>query len=250
VRLLFALIALLMLTAERDPILVPEISQHEVQVRQGFRGAELLLFGAILTPEGARAGRDYDIVVVLKGPTAPIMLREKSRVAGIWINAGSNEFRSAPSYFAVASSRPIKQIVDDKTAAIFELGLPWLQLSPAGAIEPVEQARYSAGLVDLMARKGLFREDQRGVSVKEQVLYQARIGLPSNVQTGTYTAETFAVARGRVVASAISKVEVRKAGFEGAVAQFSLRHSFLYGLMAIALAVIMGWLAGRVFALI
>jgi uncharacterized protein (TIGR02186 family) len=250
VRLLFALIALLMLTAERDPILVPEISQHEVQVRQGFRGAELLLFGAILTPEGARAGRDYDIVVVLKGPTAPIMLREKSRVAGIWINAGSNEFRSAPSYFAVASSRPIKQIVDDKTAAIFELGLPWLQLSPAGAIEPVEQARYGAGLVDLMARKGLFREDQRGVSVKEQVLYQARIGLPSNVQTGTYTAETFAVARGRVVASAISKVEVRKAGFEGAVAQFSLRHSFLYGLMAIALAVIMGWLAGRVFALI
>jgi uncharacterized protein (TIGR02186 family) len=250
VKRLLALLAFFMLTAERDPILVPEVSPHEVQVRQGFRGAELLLFGAILTPEGTRAGRDYDIVVVLKGPTAPVVLREKSRVAGIWINSGSTEYRSAPSYFAVASSRPIKQLVDDKTAAIFELGLPWLQLSPAGAIEPVEQGRYARGLVELMLRKGMFREDQRGVSVKEQVLYQARIDLPSNVQTGTYTAETFAVSRGRVVASAIRKVEVRKLGFEGAVEQFSERQSFLYGLIAVALSVFMGWLAGRVFALI
>ena len=81
---LFVLLALLLLTAARDPILVPEVSQHEVQVRQGFRGTELLLFGAILTPEGTRAGQDYDIVVVLKGPTRSIVLREKSRFAGIW----------------------------------------------------------------------------------------------------------------------------------------------------------------------
>ncbi len=189
-------------------------------------------------------------MVVLKGPTAPIVLREKQRIAGIWINAASTEFRSAPSYFAVASSRPIEKIVDNKTAAIFELGLPWLQLSPAGAIEPDEQARFSRGLVELMSRKGLFREERTGVGVKEQVLYQARIVLPSNVRTGTYTAETFAVSRGRVVASAISKIEVRMLGFEGAVAQFALRHSFLYGLMAVALSVLMGWLAGRVFALI
>jgi hypothetical protein len=36
-----------------------------------------------------------------------------------------------PSYYAIASSRPIA-IVDDKTAAIYELGLKWLQLSPIG----------------------------------------------------------------------------------------------------------------------
>ena len=35
--------------------------------------------------------------------------------------------------------------------------------------------------------------DPGGVSVSEQVLYQARIALPSNVQTGVYTAETFAI---------------------------------------------------------
>lgn len=159
-RSLLALLALLVLGGARDPILVPEVSQHEIQVRQGFTGAELLLFGAILTPEGTRAGRDFDIVVVLKGPTQSIVLREKQKVAGVWINAQSTAFRSAPSFYAVAASRPISQIVDDKTAAIYELGLPWLQLSPIGAIDPREQTRFSSGLVDLMARKGLYQQDE------------------------------------------------------------------------------------------
>lgn len=249
-RALLALILLVMLTGARDPILVPEVSQHEVQVRQGFRGTELLLFGAILTPEGARAGQEYDIVVVLKGPTQSIVLREKQRIAGIWLNAASTEFRSAPTYFAVASSRPIRSIVDDKTAAIYELGLPWLQLSPIGAFDPKEQRRFSAGLVERMKREGLYKDDPRGVKVSEQVLYQARIALPSSVQTGTYTAETFAITKGRVVASAISRVEVKKLGFERAVAEFAEYNGFLYGLLAVALSVIMGFLAGRLFALV
>lgn len=249
-RRLIAFVLLLFLTGARDPILVPEISQHEIQVRQGFKGTELLLFGAILTPEGTRAGQDYDIVVVLKGPTRSIVLREKQRIAGVWVNAESAEFRSAPTFFAVASSRPIDKVVDDKTAAIYELGLPWLQLSPIGAYDPEEQTRMSAGLVDLMQREGLYKQDFKGVSVSEQVLYQARIALPSSVQTGTYTAETFAINRGRVVASAISRVEVKKQGFERAVAQFAQHSGFLYGLIAVAISVAMGFMAGRLFALV
>ena len=249
-RLLLALIALVFLTGARDPILVPEVSQHEVQVQQGFTGAQLLLFGAILTPEGTRAGREYDIVVVLKGPTNSIVVREKQKIAGLWINAASSEFRSAPAYFAVSSTRPISRIVDDRTAAIYELGLPWVQLSPIGAIDPSEQDRFAAGLADLMRREGLYRQDQTGVKVSDQVLYQARIFLPSNVQTGTYTAETFAIRQGRVVVSATSRVEVRKLGFERMIANFAEQNPFFYGLLAVAISVGMGWIAGRLFALV
>jgi len=245
-----ALLALLLLGAARDPILVPEVSQHEIQVRQGFTGTELLLFGAIMTPEGTRIGRDLDIVVVLKGPTRSIILREKQKVAGIWINAASSSFRSAPSFYAVASSRPIDKIVDEKTAAIYELGLPWLQLSPIGAIDPKEQTRFAAGLVDLMVRKGLYKQENGAVSLSGQVLYQARISLPSSVETGTYTAETLAITNGRVVASATSRVEVRKLGFELAIAEFAQDWSVWYGLLAVAISVLMGWAAGRLFALV
>ena len=249
-RIALTLVFFFVLSAQRDPILVPEVSQHEVQVRQGFTGTELLLFGAILDPDGTRASQPYDIVVVLKGPTQPILLREKDKKFGIWLNAHSTSFRSAPSFFAVASSRPIGEIVDERTAAIYELGLDFLQLSPAGAIDPEEQTRFTSGLVDLMRRQGLYKEDGDGVTISDSVLYQARIALPSNVATGQYTAETFAIARGRVIASAIADVEVRKLGFERLVAQEAEQSSFLYGLFAVGLSLLMGWLAGRVFALV
>lgn len=242
-----ALAALLLLTGAEEPVLITDVSQHEVSVQQGFTGAQLLLYGAILSPQGTPAGQDYDIVVVLEGPEHPIVLREKRKVAGVWVNASSTTFQSAPSYYSMASTRPIREIVDDQTAAIYELGLPYLQLSPSGAIEPAAQAHFAAGLVGLMARQGLYHQDETGVSITNKVLYRARVMLPSNVQTGSYTAETFAIAHGRVVASAISRVEVRKAGFERAIADFSNHDALLYGLFVVAASVTMGWLAGRLF---
>ena len=249
-RYLLVLFAALMLSGQRDPILVPEISQHEVRVRQGFTGTELLLFGAILDPRGQRAGREYDIIVVLRGPSEPIRLREKERVGGIWMNTESSDFRSAPAFFAVASSRPVEEIVDTKTAAIYEFGTDYIQLSPSGVIDTDEQLRFSRGLVDLRTREGLYKQDMDGVTITEQVLYQSRISLPSNVVTGTYTAETFAVTRGRVIASAVTQVEVRKVGFERAVEVSAENYGLLYGLVAVFLSIFTGWLAGRLFAMV
>lgn len=179
VRIILALAAFLALTGQslRDPILVPEVSQHEIHVRQGFTGTELLLYGAILDPSGRRVTEQYDIVVILKGPTEAIRVREKARLRmlGIWVNADSTRFRSAPSFFAVASSRPITEIVDQRTAAIYELGLDYLQLSPTGVIDPEEQARFTEGLVDLRRRQDLYQQNDAGVSISEGVQKEERV---------------------------------------------------------------------------
>lgn len=234
------------LMAQAEPVLVPEVSQSRIEVRQGFTGANLLLYGAVIAPPGTR--ETYDIVVVLKGPAEAVRIREKQRIAGIWMNAAATDFRSAPSFFAVASSRPIAEIVDERTAAIYELGTDFIQLSPSGQIDPQEQARFARGLVELRERQGLYQQNPRGVRISEGVLYQARINLPSNVTTGRYTAETFAIARGRVLASATTEIEVAKVGLEGRVVEAAQRWSFVYGLGAIALSLAMGWVAGRLFA--
>lgn len=235
---------------DTDPILVPDISEHDIVLRQGFTGTDLLLFGAILDPAGGRVGEGYDVVVVLKGPTEEIRLREKERWFGIWINADTTAYRSVPSFYAIASSRPIADIVDERTAAIYELGLNYLQLSPTDSIDPVEQARFSAGLVDLRQRLGLYAQFEDGVQVSENVLYRARLPIPSNVIPGRYVAETFAIADGRVITSATSEVQVLKEGFEGVVAEEAEENAFFYGLFAVGLSVFMGWAAGRLFSLV
>ena len=136
IRLLLLLAFLLPLPAlaqsAGEPKLVPDVSQRKINIQSRFTGAELLMFGAIIYPRGVAPEGQVDVAVVLRGPTRPIILREKQKVAGIWVNAESIDFRSAPAYYAIASSRPIEKIVDARTAAIYELGRKKRRLSPRG----------------------------------------------------------------------------------------------------------------------
>jgi len=142
-------------------VLVPDISARKVEIRYSFTGAQLLLFGAIVFPGGRPPNHPSDIVVVLRGPVQPILVREKQRILHIWMNADSNRFRSAPSFYSVASSRPISDLVDERTAAIYEMGLHNLQLSPGGGALPEKERRFEAGLLDLRRRQGLYAENAR-----------------------------------------------------------------------------------------
>lgn len=230
-----------------DPRLVPDVSSRAIEIQYSFTGEELLLFGAILYP-GQRLPDDRtDIVVVLKGPVRPIVLREKQRVAGIWVNASSIRLRTSPGFYAIGSSRPIDKLVDERTAAIFELGLDNLSMSPAGFSEAKKLARFEAGLIDLYRRAGLFYENPRAVEISEGVLYRARIPVPARVPVGTYRAETYLISRGRVIAVASRDVQIRKAGFERFVALAAERHGFLYGLTAVMLSLVLGYGASALF---
>ncbi|MEO6247723.1 MAG: TIGR02186 family protein [Sphingomicrobium sp.] len=237
----------LLLTAAAKPQLVPDVSAREVQIRYSFTGAQLLLFGAILYPDGKIPDRPADIVIVLRGPDQPILIREKQKIAGIWMNADQSRFRSAPSFYSVASSRPVRDLVDDRTASIYELGLPHLQLSPGGGTLPDKVRRFEAGLLDLRRREGLYAEDPHGVELTGGVLYRAAITIPSQVPVGTYTAETFLIEHGRVLAAATRDIHIGKSGFERYVALVARRHAFAYGLLAVLLSLALGWAAAGLF---
>lgn len=234
--------------AQNVPKLVPDVSQREINIQSGFTGAEMLLFGAIIYPRGVAPEGQVDVAVVLRGPTRAITLREKQKIAGIWINADSTDFRSVPAYYAIASSRPLSSIVNSKTAAIYELGLDNLQLSPTGELDAKEQRRFVSGLVELNRKNGLFRQQSGTVEITDQVLYRARLTIPSSVPVGLYTAETLLIRDGRVIV-ADDNVEVRidKTGFEQLITILAQRYSLLYGAMAVIISLMLGWFAGFIF---
>jgi uncharacterized protein (TIGR02186 family) len=230
-----------------EPKLVPEVSQRHIEIRYSFSGAELLLFGAIVYPGGRTPSDGADIAVVVKGPVEPLVVREKRKVAGIWMNVESARFRSAPGFYAVASSRPLSELVEERTAAIYELGLQNLQLSPGPGASPETQRRFEAGLIDLRQRGQLYFENPKGVSISEGVLYQARLSIPARVPVGNYTAETFLIRDGRVIAGAVREIRIEKSGFERFVARAADRWSFTYGLTAVLVSLFLGWSASALF---
>lgn len=239
--------ALPLLLGASKPVLVPDVSQRDIEIVYSFTGAELLLFGAILYPGGRVPTDRVDIAVVVKGPSESILVREKQKIAGVWVNADSARFRSAPSFYAVATSRPLDRLVDERTAAIYELGIQNLQLSPADADTPAEANRFERGFVDLRQRAGLYLEQPSAVEITDGVLYRARIRIPARVPVGTYTAETFLVKDGKVIAAAVRDIAIRKGGFERFVAAAAEQHSFAYGIVAVLISLGLGWAAGTLF---
>jgi uncharacterized protein (TIGR02186 family) len=232
---------------EAQPRLVPDVSQEQIEIRYSFTGAELLLFGAILYPGGQAPANPPDIAVVVKGPLERIVLREKQRVAGIWMNVERVRFRSAPAFYAVASSRPLSQLLNERTASIYELGLNNLQLSPGGGVSSEVLRRFEAGLIDLRRRNQLYAEYPQGVAIRQGVLYSARIRIPARVPVGNYTAETFLISNGRVIAGAARDIRIEKLGFERFVANAAEHWSLTYGLVSVALALLLGWGASAFF---
>ena len=231
-----------------EPKLVPDVSQRKIRIQTGFTGEQLLLFGAIIYPRGIAPEEQVDVAVVLRGPTQPLTLREKRQIAGIWVNARSQDFRSVPTYYAVASSRPIRDIVDAKTAAIYELGLNRLQLSPSGEIVSADQRRFVDGLVELNRRNGLYKQSEGTVTITDNVLYRAYLTIPSSVPVGRYTAETLLIRGGRViVADDKVEIDIQKTGFEQFVTVLAQNYSFVYGLIAVFISLFLGWFAGFIF---
>jgi uncharacterized protein (TIGR02186 family) len=245
---LFALLLLLLATpvAAQQPRLITDLSQSRIDISYRFAGAELLIFGAIQYPGGRAPEEPPGIAVILRGPTEAITVRKKARVAGIWVNTDALRFESAPGFYAVATTKPVTELLDERNAAIYEIGVQHLQLSPATAADPETTGSFQDGLVKLRTGERLFVEQPYGVLVTDKVLYRARIAIPSAVPVGNYRAEIYLIGGGKVRARSTAPVIIDKTGFERAIYVFAHERSLLYGLLAVALALGLGWVAGEI----
>ena len=88
-----------------------DVSTRTIAVTSAFAGTEIIVFGSVVNSRqpSAEAGT-YDIIVVLEGMPIPLTVRRKTNVAGLWINTDAVDFESVPSYYAIASTRPIEEI--------------------------------------------------------------------------------------------------------------------------------------------
>src|SRR6516164_10442445 len=118
----FVLVAALLFCAPpaRAQGLVADLTSHLIAITTGFTGASVVLFGATDGPG--------DVVVAVRGPDRQIMVRRKSRVAGIWVNTEELIFANVPSFYAMAASRPLKEIISPATAAFYRLGIANLKV--------------------------------------------------------------------------------------------------------------------------
>ena len=219
--------------------LVADLSDHLIAIDSGFTGTDVLLYGAI--------DKQGDIVVIVRGPTERVVVRRKDRVAGIWVNRDRMEFDGVPAFYALASSRPIDEIAPPALLALHQIGVNTLRMTtltdrPASEIQP-----FFDGLIRNRVRDGLYRAEPGRVSFVGGGLFRTTLHFPGNVPTGTYGAQVFLIRDGTVISAETTPLFVNKTGFEAEMNYFAHEQPAYYGVAAILLALVAGWIAAVVF---
>ncbi|TBW37151.1 hypothetical protein EYW49_11815 [Siculibacillus lacustris] len=227
--------------------LVAALSRDRVSIESNFTGTEVTVFGTIeADPNDPPRPRGWDVVVSLTGPRRAVVVRRKEPVAGLWINRESLVIADVPLFAAVASTLPLDRVTDAATAARLGLG----RAGFAGTVTEAADARTAAfrlALHRLQSSNGRWAEQPTGVTFLGRRLFSATLPIPADVPIGPYRARVTLFADGRPLADQTLDLIVAKSGFEQGVADLATHRPILYGLLAVAMALVTGWLGGVLF---
>lgn len=222
--------------------LAADVSDRLIAITAAFVGGKVVVFGAV-------DQANDDIVITMHGPRQNQMVRRKARIAGIWINRDRVAFENVPSYFAIASTRPLDELAPESVRHQFGLGVDHLALALSNQpnYSAEEKEAFTAALIRNKQKAGLYTKSPGKVTFPGPKLFRTTFSFPANVTPGHYQIEVLRLKDGQVIGAQQSSLEISKVGMEAEVFDFANQRSALYGIVAIVIAVAAGWLAGVVF---
>jgi uncharacterized protein (TIGR02186 family) len=221
------------------PELIVDLSRPRVSITSAFQGENILLFG-MFDPPG-------EIVVVVVGPPARETVLRKQRVLGLWLNTGRQEFDDVPAYYSIAASQPLQRLLARSAGGeILSLEDRMQTVQSVGQREHDDLTKFRLGLVEVKRREGLYPAAIGQVTIQANRLFRAELSFPSRLPEGTYEVRTYLLREGRIVAAVSRPLPVGKVGFSAQLAGWADNDGPLYGLGAIFMALLVGWVGGTV----
>jgi uncharacterized protein (TIGR02186 family) len=230
-----------------------DASTRQVAITSSFTGTEILVFGTVENSVQPSAGAGtYDVVVVVEGESLPVIVRRKSEIGGLWLNTSSVRFASLPSYYAIASTRPIDEFADHAVLVANEIGFEQVRMVPAGSVGPLgedspELAEFKAALIRLKQQEHLYIKSDFGVAFIGKSLFRATIQLPPNVPVGALVARVYLFKEGKLLSQYRSRVMLERQGIERYIHDTAMTRPLLYGIATVLLAAAAGLAAAFAF---
>ena len=229
-----------------------DVSARNVAVTSSFNGTEIVIFGAVDNSQQPSAESGYyDVVIVVEGVPGRIVVRRKNNVAGLWLNTASVAFDNVPSYYAIASTRPVDEIASEEFRALHGIGMSHVKFQPAfnqkHPLSTEDLKTYREAVIRLKRKEGLYLDDQYGVGFVGRSLFRASIVLPANVTVGPFVTNVMLFREEQLLSRYTVRLNLEREGLERHLHAFAFRWPMLYGLMTVAIAVAAGLIASTVF---
>lgn len=225
--------------APATPDLIVDLSTPRVSITSAFQGETLLLFG-MFDPPG-------EVVVVVQGPAARETVMRKERFLGLWLNTGRQAFDDVPAYYYIAASQPLQRLLARGAGGeILSLEDRMSSVRSVGTREDQDLVRFRRGLVEVKRREGLYPAAIGQVTVQAGRLFRVELPFPSRLPEGNYEVRAYLLRQGKIVAAVSRPLPVGKVGFSAQLAGWAAHDGALYGLGAILMALLAGYLGGAV----
>jgi uncharacterized protein (TIGR02186 family) len=230
--------------------LVTMLSTNSVEINSNYTGTEIAIFGAVeRDTQTLQRKMPYEIVVAVKGPGSPFIVRQKDNMGGIWVNASQKKFGNIPKFYAIASSGKLNEILKKDQQKTLNLGLQALVYNAANTLDEPQTdcENFQSALIRLRKEQGLFQQYEESVIMQRANTFRANVPLPANAPLGRYEVSAYLFSGGALLATENSGFYVRKIGFEADTALLARTKPLIYGVIAALMAVFIGWLASVVF---
>ncbi|WP_342076637.1 TIGR02186 family protein [Yoonia sp. SS1-5] len=224
------------------------LSRDEVAITATFEGSEIEIFGAVKREQAIPGEDDLGVIVTVAGPDVPVTVRRKDRRFGIWVNTEAVEIDVAPSFYAVATNKPLDEILDDSEDINTRISTR-RAIRSVGPSE-IGSEKFTNALVRIRASQELYQTLPTGVWVKDDTLFRALIELPANLTEGNYKAEIYLTRGGKIIDLYSTAIPVKKVGLERWLYNLAHDNALLYGLMSLSIAIAAGWGASAAFSIL
>lgn len=248
---LFWLLAAVPALAQNAPEqIVAGLSQNQVSITANFGGSEILIYGAVKRESPAPDTGQLEVIITVEGPAAPQIVRRKDRRYGIWVNAAQVRIDRAPSFYAVSSTGPLREILSNTEDLRYKISIPRAIRAVGIAAEADGAPQFLDALLRIRTAEGRYTQAETDVILNEDTLFRSDVELPANLTEGDYRVRLFLTRNGMVVDSLERSINVRKAGLERFFSRLAHEQPLLYGLMSLGIALVAGWGASAGFRLL
>lgn len=223
--------------------LAAALIDEQVLVTSSFNGAKVTMFGAYQSP----IEKKPDVVVIVRGPDRPAWVSEKMEIAGLWVGQTRIKFEAAPTFFGIASTRPLTEIAPNDTLNLYGLTAQSQLAVESGYQNSPILMKLKNAYVAEREKQLLYLHSPNGVRLQEGGLFRADLRMPDLTPPGLYTVKVMVFRNGRPVDSSLSTLVVSKVGIERTIYEFAQRHRLFYALLGVLVALFAGFISGRVF---
>jgi len=220
------------------------VTTDQIVIGTDFTGTDLYVAGVIENADHLvyRQNR-YHVIVTLEGPMRTMVMREKKRRLGVWVNADALTFYDVPLYYALASTGELRDITTAQGFHELGLGLADLPLRSDEA-DGQKLAAFRQELIRIKRAQNLYSEHIGAVTFTQTSLFRAHFQLPTNLPVGRYQINAYLFRDGIYRSHRVEQLEIRKAQLTDSIFYAAHQYSLWYGIAAVLLAIVTG-LTGR-----